>query len=271
MENYQIETHFIPFNFDHSIRRIRILLPTNYENSTINYPVLYMHDGQNALIDEESYSKISWGIGEALHRTQLDDKWIVVMVDHAQDRRINDYCPFSVKPCFVHNGIAFEGNEGQYYADFLVNTIKPIIDETYRTNPKRSHTAMIGSSLGGLISAYIASKYQSVFSKIGVFSLASSFCEEEFLTFILGKPFKKSSTFYLQVGTNEALDGLKKEDTPKRSQVILNSTLNYYQALVTAGIDISDITLKIGIDEIHSESVWREYLPDFLKLISLNL
>ncbi len=271
MENFSIETHFIPFNFDQTIRRVRVLLPTNYDKTKVNHPVLYMQDGQNTLIDEESFSSVSWGIVEALQETHLDNQWIVVMVDHAEERRINDYCPFLLSPSLVHNGVEFEGNEGQYYADFLVNTVKPIIDETYRTSSKRNHTALIGSSLGGLISAYVASKYQSTFSKIGVFSLASSFCEEDFLNFVLNKPFKKQSTFYLQVGTNEAQDGHKKGDTPERSQAILDATLHYYKALINAGIDINNITLKIGIDEIHSESVWRKYLLDFLKTISLDL
>lgn len=269
MENLNIETHFIPFDFDKTIRRVRVLLPTSYNESTSKYPVLYMNDGQNAYINEESFSGVSWGIVEALQESQ--QQWIVVMIDHAEARRINDYCPFQIAPSFVHNGVLYDGNEGQYYADFLVNTVKPLIDETYRTNSKRSHTALIGSSLGGLISAYIASKYSDIFSKIGVFSLASSFCEEDFINFVLSKPFKKTSAFYLQVGTNEAQDGHKKDDTPERSQTILESTLHYYKALVNAGIDINDITLKIGIDETHSETVWRNYLPDFLKTISLNL
>ncbi len=57
---------------------------------------------------------------------------------------------------------------GDLYGRFLVEELKPFIDKTYRTRPGREHTAIGGSSLGGLISLYLASKHPDVFSKCAV-------------------------------------------------------------------------------------------------------
>ena len=36
------------------------------------------------------------------------------------------------------------GGKGVEYAEFIVEVVKPFIDETYRTKADRQHTAMIG-------------------------------------------------------------------------------------------------------------------------------
>lgn len=37
-------------------RRIRVLLPNDYYETSLDYPVLYMHDGQNLFSDQESFA-----------------------------------------------------------------------------------------------------------------------------------------------------------------------------------------------------------------------
>jgi predicted alpha/beta superfamily hydrolase len=63
-----------------------------------------------------------------------------------------------------------EGGDGEKYCQFLITEVKPFIDKTYRTQPDRSHSAVAGSSLGGLISLYAAWQHHDVFSKFGVIS-----------------------------------------------------------------------------------------------------
>lgn len=47
-QNLLIETHFLALPYADEKRRIRVLLPTEYHDQPhSNYPVLYMHDGQN--------------------------------------------------------------------------------------------------------------------------------------------------------------------------------------------------------------------------------
>jgi predicted alpha/beta superfamily hydrolase len=64
---------------------------------------------------------------------------------------------------------------GRSYARFIVNTVKPLIDSTYRTKPDRSNTAVMGSSMGGLMSFLLVWWYPDMFSKAGCLSSVFSF------------------------------------------------------------------------------------------------
>jgi len=93
-----------------------------------------------------------------------DDGVIVIGIDNGGAERINEYCPWE--------NTAYGGGDGAAYVNFIVNTLKPYIDENYRTLAGREHTGIMGSSLGGLISLYAAIEHQDVFSKAGIFSPA---------------------------------------------------------------------------------------------------
>ena len=61
-----------------------------------------------------------------------------------------------------------EGGGGDKYAKFLIEEVKPLIDSKYRTLKSKKNTAIMGSSLGGLISFYLGLHYPNVFGKIGI-------------------------------------------------------------------------------------------------------
>jgi predicted alpha/beta superfamily hydrolase len=62
------------------------------------------------------------------------------------------------------------GGAGALYARFLVDEVKPFVDIAYRTMPEQEHTGVAGSSLGGLISLYLAVHHPDTFSRIGIIS-----------------------------------------------------------------------------------------------------
>jgi predicted alpha/beta superfamily hydrolase len=62
------------------------------------------------------------------------------------------------------------GGQGDRYLDFVQNELKPEIDRQLRTFPDTDHTGMIGSSLGGLISACAGATRSDVFGRIGAMS-----------------------------------------------------------------------------------------------------
>ena len=70
---------------------------------------------------------------------------IVVGIPNAGIDRIREYSPFADR----RNG----GGKGDALPDFLEQTVKPLIDERYRTSWARG-TGIAGSPLGGLISLY---------------------------------------------------------------------------------------------------------------------
>ena len=52
-----MKTHELEVPYTGKLRRVRVLLPKNYETDTDrSYPVVYFHDGQNVLYSKESLS-----------------------------------------------------------------------------------------------------------------------------------------------------------------------------------------------------------------------
>ena len=140
-------------------RELFIYLPQDYETSTKKYPVVYMPDAQNLFDAQTSYAG-EWRVDETLDsiRAQV----IVVGIAHGHDKRIEALTPYP--------NTEYGGGKADAYLDFLINTVKPYIDDTYRTKKCRKSTYIFGSSLGGLTSYYALLKYPDVFGGAGVFS-----------------------------------------------------------------------------------------------------
>jgi predicted alpha/beta superfamily hydrolase len=136
--------------------RMRLYLPPGYdENHLKRYPVLYMHDGRNLFFPQESFLGKEWEIDETLDlldRMSLIDQTIVVGV-HASERA-KDY----TLPGYETFGAA------------LVEELKPWVDRTYRTLIGPKDTAVMGASLGGVVSLFLAWEYPHVFGNAACMS-----------------------------------------------------------------------------------------------------
>ena len=230
-------------------RRIWIYLPPGYESSKKRYPVLYMHDGQNLFSDSTSFSG-EWGIDETLERMIAHKEirpMIVVAVDNSK-YRLSEYSPFDFEYKGIHKG------EAAYYAQFIVETLKPYIDENFRTKRGRKYTAVSGSSMGGLLSVYMAVKYQDVFSKVGALSSAFGVCLDDLVDFIEQHPKHKPIRFWLDLGSSE---GMEMEYDVNQEPVI--------RALIEAGWK-KDKEVKFTLYEgaRHHERYWRERFNEVL-------
>ncbi|MEM6299350.1 MAG: alpha/beta hydrolase-fold protein [Bacteroidota bacterium] len=144
-------------------RRIAVILPHDYDkNLNKRYPVLYLQDGQNLYEQAAPYG--TWGVDKQLARLAKSQQAgvIVVAIDHAESKRISEFNPFDHPK--------FGKGEGKKYLEFITQELKPYIDKTYRTYPDRMSTAMGGSSMGGLITAYAAIHLTDQISKFMIFS-----------------------------------------------------------------------------------------------------
>lgn len=156
-------------------REVEVWLPPSYASEPDRaYPVLYMHDGQNLFDPEQSkYAGWDWGIDEALTALNLDV--IVVGVHSDEATRNMDYFP---QKAGLDHGQEFQSAFGvtddelnaDNYLSFLVSELKTRIDATYRTQPDCDKTAVMGSSMGGLISLYAVTEYPDIFCKAGMVS-----------------------------------------------------------------------------------------------------
>ncbi len=128
-------------------RRIWLYLPPDYATSGTDYPVLYMHDGQN-LFDDSTSAYGEWHVDETLNTLydQGSRVPIVVGIENGGEYRQAEYTPWEHPP--------YDGGDGDLYMEFIVQTLKPYIDLNYRTLPGRDYTGIMGSSLGGFISHY---------------------------------------------------------------------------------------------------------------------
>ena len=180
-------------------RSIRLYLPPSYQTSEKRYPVVYMHDGQN-LFDNLTANESEWGVDESLN--QLAEKngieLIVVGVDNGGDFRMNELSPWVNK--------RFGEAQGRQYMDFIVEVVKPFIDTNFRTRTDRLHTAIMGSSMGGLISHYAVHAYPHVFSKAGIFSPSYWYSQKVF-SYTQLKKAPLDARLYVMYGDKEG-DGM---------------------------------------------------------------
>lgn len=149
-------------------RDVWVYLPPGYhDNEARRFPVLYAHDGNNMFDPSTAFLGREWGLDETLerliHTGQLPP--VVVVAVGNSSRRIDEY---TWDPGQAQGRV--QGGQGERYARFLVEELKPTIDREYRTRSDAAHTAVMGSSLGGLISLYLGLHHAETFGTIGVIS-----------------------------------------------------------------------------------------------------
>ena len=253
-----LEEYYLEMEYKNEKRMIRVILPNSYyQNKSRKYPVVYFHDGQNIFFDKESYSGTSWGLIETIRDNKDLEEFIGVAIDNSP-AKMAEYSPWSLDHSLA--GIKIEKPEGEAYAEFIVNTLKPFIDEKYRTKKSKKFTSMIGSSAGANITAFMGNKYQGKIGNLGIFSLASFAFKEEFENYIKDTRIKANQKIYIKVGTEES-------EERNISQAYIDSSVKYYKLLLKAGIPIENIKLKIISGDTHSEGDWAKYLLECLEFV----
>lgn len=262
--NLEIQKVALPF--DNKPRTIRIYLPKELKQK--HYPVLYMHDGQN-LFDPSTaaFGKV-WDIANTLESLETQKQFsgiIVVGIDNDPEgiNRLEEYSPWDndqFNDMISWVPVSQVRGRGEDYIQFIIHKVKPYIDEHYPTRPDTEHTAIAGSSMGGLISLYAIFQYPQIFSNAGVFSPALWFAKEELFQFIKKKKLPKKLKLYLDVGTEETNDE-KKPDFP---QVYINDTLELFERLTEMGMDKKRLKLVVEAGADHSEISWARRFPGFI-------
>lgn len=183
-------------------RRMMIYLPDDYQVSGKRYPVMVINDGQNAFFDEESYMHKSWGFYDYALEHHLDVIMVAIDCNFEDYKREDEYGPWklSQQHSLEEGANRIIGGEGKKYCRFLVKELKPFLDRTYPTD---SHDyAIVGSSMGGLISFYAFLKYPRIFKKCAILSTAFWFYQDKFLRMIKRSSIK-NNMLYMDVGGRE--------------------------------------------------------------------
>lgn len=235
-------------------RPIWIYLPEDYHRSQNRYPVIYMHDGQDLFDEATSKGRIGpleWGVDETID--EHNNSAIVVAVAHAgdKDERQNEY--------FVSPNKNFPTPLGKQYIDFIVNTLKPYIDNNYNTLPDRENTSMVGSSVAGLLTLYAGLSYPDIFGTLGVFSPSIWLDEGQIQERIANINYDNrisSQQYYFYAGGNE------NRAKPDGTTVKMNADVIMITELLK---EKSNPIMEININPEgkHGAWYWAKAFPDF--------
>ena len=223
-------------------RTLTIYLPPSYAaNPLKRYPVLYAHDGQNLFNASRATYGVEWGMDEmasSLIRNGQMDEVIIVGMDHGGGNRIYEYTPC----CDAQYG----GGGADKHERFILDTVRPYVNQNFRTLTTKANTALIGSSLGGLVSFYVGRRNPTVFGKTA--SLSSSFWwnNRALTQQVEAATTKVAVKFYIDAGTDG--DGLPE-------------TTRMRDALVADGhVQGNDLYYYVAQGAGHTESAWAARL-----------
>lgn len=242
-------------------RDLLVYLPPSYlEGGTRRYPVLYMQDGQNLFDAHTSYAG-EWCVDETMERLAHEGiEAIVVGLPNTGVDRLDEYSPY-------RDGRS-GGGKGDSYLRFVFDTVRPLVENSFRVSGQRAARAIIGSSMGGLISLYAFFAYPEQFGLVGALSPALWFARGRVVNTvrrcppILGK-------IYMDVGTAEG--ARTPSDLPWIRTLLARSTTmdgELYALLVQKGYRPGrEVMYVLDEDASHNEVAWARRLPDALRFL----
>ena len=214
-----------------------------------------MTDGQN-LFDRSATSTGSWGVAESVLSMAQNggEKCIIVGIENADGWRDNELTPD------IGNVTedSYKDGHGAYFADFVVDTVMPYINEHYNVYTDREHTHVCGSSSGGIESFYIAMAHPDKFASVGALSPAFLlFDDATWVDWLSKQDYSQNAPFvYLYCG---------KASSDQLEQALYAGTVTMPDNLKKINYPEDKIVTKLYDDGIHNEMYWRAVFPDYLK------
>jgi predicted alpha/beta superfamily hydrolase len=194
-------------------RDVYVYLPPSYGRGDWRFPVIYMQDGQNLFDPSLSFAG-SWRVDLAMTAAaRLGFEAIVVGVANTGGARLDEYGPF-FEPELGAGGVA------DLYLEFLLDTLKPQIDDLFRTLPEPEQTGIGGSSMGGLVSLYAFFRAPHAFGFTAALSPAFWFGERRIFDWVAAADAPPGGgRIYLDIGTREG--GRSLPDARRMRDVLL--------------------------------------------------
>jgi predicted alpha/beta superfamily hydrolase len=274
-------------------RPIYVYLPASYsENTDATYPVVYMHDGQNlwAALPQLAFgatwnvdtafdtasqvgacsaaSIVGWGAqplggtattcngdsdcGTAGDCETFPEAIVVGVANNAN--RVLDYTP-TVDPSEADAGLGPEGDADQYI-QMLVTELKPTIDAMLRTRPDVGSTAMAGSSLGGLVTAYAGLKRPDVYGRIAELSPSSWWDSDIIVSDVKGTLPAPARPLVVYVDSGQGTV----DDEADTDQLAA-------EYLALGYVDGTNFRHVIQPGAAHNETYWAERFPGAMQLV----
>ena len=231
-------------------RTLIVYLPPGYDGQAARrYPTLYFHDGQN-VFDKATSVGEEWRADEtaqAMIEAGEIEPLIMIGIYNAGEHRIGEYTPT------VHAEKG--GGRADAYGRMLVEELKPLIDQTYKTLPGAGSTGMAGSSLGGLLTMHLGLKYPTVFSRLAVLSPSVWWDDRVIVREVESLPGKLPFRIWLDAGTGEG-------------EEVLTDARRLRDALKGRGwVEGQDLEYREVEGGKHDEASWAMRVGPFLKFL----
>ncbi len=227
-------------------RRVRVQLPRCYElNRPKRYPVVYFLDGQNIFSPGSQFG--SWDAdltATRLMRRTDTPEMIIVTIDNTSDRHI-EYVP-------EYGRLGDDAGRGGEFLRMLGNELIPRINKDFRTLATPDSTALIGSSLGGLLAWFAARDASHLFGICGAISPSMwvNIPENERRARMDPQTF---SRLWMDSGGPDQGDGYER-------------TLRVRDILLRHGHSIGrNFMYQVEPDHSHNEADWAKRLPAILQ------
>jgi len=234
-------------------RRAYIYLPASYKKSPDKrYPVMYMFDGHNVFFDTDATYGKSWGMNKYMERSRKELIIVAVECNHEGNRRLVEYSPMT----YENAAMGHIRGKGRVYMDWLIHTLKPYIDETYRTLPDRENTILCGSSMGGLMALYGVTAYNHVFQRAACLSPSIWVAPGLMLELIARAHIRRDTCIYMDYGSEEMFNhAANAESLISTAHLLLTKRVNLALRVVPGGN--------------HSEASWEKQIPIFMDCLGL--
>jgi len=248
-------------------RPVEVWLPLGYDpEADERYPVIYMHDGQfNLHHGHTPFEEKDWLWDMDTTMARLINEGVIrpaIVVSIWADLDVNgnrglEFMPQKPvteevrKSLIARDGVFADGEIiSDNYLKYLVKDLKPFIDKTYRTLPDRANTFVMGSSMGGMISAYAITEYPEVFGHAACLSTdwtsgdgaVIAWCNDHF-------PEAGNHRLYFDYGT-ETLDAAYEPYQMKMDDLMRSKGYQSGEDWITRKFEGAD----------HSPKAWRERL-----------
>ena len=251
IERFRI--HFAPGSDE---RVVSVYLPRGYGASDEAYPVMYMFDGQNAFEEDKAAYRNSWNLHEFADNWEKDIIIVGMESSMENDRRLAEYCPYQLTPK-IWEGLR---GRGRATAEWMIGTLKREIDSRYRTMGDRLCTGVMGSSLGGLMSLYMVTAFNDVFSKAACLSVPTGMCFPQLRMQVREGMINPDTRVYLAFGEEEARD-------KKMLSGMIGRSLQVSNLLMSRGARVYPFLQEGGR---YCEEDWRAQTAEFMRFLWLE-
>jgi predicted alpha/beta superfamily hydrolase len=243
-------------------REIDVYVPPGYDAQS-PLPVLYMHDGQNLFDPSGPYG--SWKMNITADQKIADGSMrriLIVGVDNTSDR----FYEYTQTEDEIANGAMPVGGGADLYTAFLVTGVKPFIDARYRTLSDRASTAVLGSSLGGLVSLYAAYRYPMVYGHAASMSGSLDWGTRRLMNptildlYMMNPPLGVG--IYLDSGGGPGTNGCVSGDDSDN----YCANVQMHDELRSLGfMDGVDLFYTWAPNALHNEAAWAARVPNLLQ------